>query len=70
MMCFGVVSFISCILIGIVVSCYIKCFVFIVVGVIFNVGFLIVLWLWKFIVDDVFNFFVVVGCLGFCDVIW
>lgn len=70
MMCFGAVSSISCILIGIVASRHIKRFAFIVAGATFNVGLLIVLWLWKPTMDDVPNFFVVAGCLGLCDAIW
>lgn len=69
-MCFGAVSSISCILIGIVASRHIKRFAFIVAGATFNVGLLIVLWLWKPTLDDVPNFFVVAGCLGLCDAIW
>lgn len=70
MMCFGAVSSTSCILIGICASRHIKRFAFITAGATFNVGLLIVLWLWKPTADDVPNFFVVAGCLGLCDAIW
>lgn len=70
MMCFGAVSSTSCILIGVCASRHIKRFAFITAGATFNIGLLIVLWLWKPTQDDIPNFFVVAGCLGLCDAIW
>ena len=70
MMCFGAVSSVSCILIGCIASRHIKRFAFISAGATFNVGLLIVLWLWKPSPVDVPNFYVVAACLGLCDAIW
>ena len=70
MICFGAVSSVSCIMIGYFASKHIKRFAFIIAGATFNVGLLIVLWLWKPNPNDVPNFFVVAGCLGLCDAIW
>ncbi|XP_045173842.2 protein unc-93 homolog A-like [Mercenaria mercenaria] len=69
LMCFGGVSALA----SIVISCiakHIKRFAFITAGATFNVGLLIVLWLWKPVTEDVPNFFVVAACLGLCDAIW
>ncbi|XP_063396948.1 protein unc-93 homolog A-like [Mytilus trossulus] len=70
MICFGAVSSVSCILIGCIASRHIKRFAFISAGATFNIGLLIVLWLWKPSTLDIPNFFVVAACLGLCDAIW
>ncbi|XP_069134942.1 protein unc-93 homolog A-like [Argopecten irradians] len=70
MICFGAVSAVSCVMIGYFASKHIKRFAFITAGATFNVGLLIVLWLWKPSPNDIPNFFVVAGCLGLCDAIW
>lgn len=49
---------------------HIKRFAFITAGATFNVGLLIVLWIWKPHPGDIPNFFVVAACLGLCDAIW
>ncbi|CAG5117932.1 unnamed protein product [Candidula unifasciata] len=69
LICFGTVSAISSITIG-CFSKHIKRFAFIAAGATFNVGLLIVLWLWRPYEHDVPNFYVVASCLGLCDAIW
>ncbi|XP_052801080.1 protein unc-93 homolog A-like [Mya arenaria] len=69
MMCFGGVSALASIVIGCIAK-HIKRFAFITAGATFNVGLLIVLWLWNPQPGDVPNFFVVSACLGLCDAIW
>ena len=49
---------------------HIKRFAFITAGATFNVGLLIVLWIWQPQPGDIPNFFVVAACLGLCDAIW
>ncbi|KAH3884959.1 protein unc-93 homolog A-like [Dreissena polymorpha] len=69
LMCFGGVSALASIVIGCIAN-HIKRFAFITAGATFNVGLLIVLWIWKPHPGDVPNFFVVAACLGLCDAIW
>ena len=69
LMCFGGVSALSSLVIGCIAQ-HIKRFAFITAGATFNVGLLIVLWLWKPVPSDIPNFFVVSACLGLCDAIW
>ncbi|XP_005113027.3 protein unc-93 homolog A [Aplysia californica] len=69
LICFGTVSAVSSITIG-CFSTHIKRFAFIAAGATFNVGLLIVLWLWRPQQQDVPNFYVVAACLGLCDAIW
>ena len=68
-MCFGGVSALASLVIGCIAQ-HIKRFAFITAGATFNVGLLIVLWLWKPVPSDIPNFFVVAACLGLCDAIW
>ena len=69
LMCFGGVSALASLVIGCIAQ-HIKRFAFITAGATFNVGLLIVLWLWKPAPSDIPNFFVVAACLGLCDAIW
>ena len=69
LMCFGGVSALASLVIGCIAQ-HIKRFAFITAGATFNVGLLIVLWLWKPVPSDIPNFFVVAACLGLCDAIW
>ncbi|XP_046559343.1 protein unc-93 homolog A-like [Haliotis rubra] len=69
LICFGAVSAVGSVVIGYIAE-HIKRFLFITAGATFNVGLLIVLWLWKPQAGDVPNFYVVAGCLGLCDAIW
>ncbi len=69
LICFGAVSALASVVIGYIAD-HIKRFLFITAGATFNVGLLIVLWLWKPQSADLANFYVVAGCLGLCDAIW
>ncbi|XP_050408372.1 protein unc-93 homolog A [Patella vulgata] len=69
LVCFGAVSAVSSIVIGCIAN-HIKRFAFITAAAFFNVGILIVLWLWRPLPGDIPNFYVVAGCLGLCDAIW
>ncbi|ESO84620.1 hypothetical protein LOTGIDRAFT_236145 [Lottia gigantea] len=69
LVCFGTVSSISSLVIGFI-SKHIKRFAFIIAAAIFNIGLLIVLWLWRPLPIDIPNFYVIAGCLGLCDAIW
>ncbi|XP_041349309.1 protein unc-93 homolog A-like [Gigantopelta aegis] len=69
LICFGAVSAVSSIAIGYIAE-HIKRFLFITAGATFNIGLLIVLWLWRPQPIDIPNFYVIAGCLGLCDAIW
>ena len=69
LICFGTVSAVSSIAIGYIAE-HIKRFLFITAGATFNIGLLIVLWLWRPQPVDIPNFYVIAGCLGLCDAIW